>query len=128
MADAALERIPVFVRAGSIVPMTEPMQFVDQDRSAAYEIRVYTGADATFLLYEDAGDGYAYERGECALVSIEWNEHDRSLLIHAREGTFPELVEEREFRIVFVFAHDTRQHSLRYTGEEVCLHMDEVDR
>jgi alpha-D-xyloside xylohydrolase len=126
--DAPLERIPLFVRAGSIVPMTDPMQFVDEDRKAAYELRVYTGANAIFALYEDAGDGYAYEDGEYALVSIEWNERTRELLIHAREGAFAEMISEREFRIVFISADGTRQCNLRYKSEEVRLHMDEVDR
>jgi alpha-D-xyloside xylohydrolase len=126
VVDAPLERIPVFVRTGSIVPMTEPMQFVDEDRGATYELRVYTGADASFLFYEDAGDGYAYERGEYALVSIEWDEDSRSLVIHARVGSFPELVKEREYRIVFISAQGTRQYSLLYKGEEVRLRMDEV--
>ncbi len=68
VADAPLEIIPVFARAGSIVPMTQVMQFVDQVPNAAYEIRVYRGADVEFTLYEDAGDGYEYENGACAFV------------------------------------------------------------
>ena len=128
VVEAPLDRIPVFVRAGSIVPMTEPMQFVDEDRNAAYELRVYTGADATFVLYEDAGDGYAYERGEYALVFIEWKEQARELVMHSRRGSFPELVREREYRIVFISDGGTLQHSLLYRGEEVRLRMDEVDR
>ena len=108
--------------------MTEPMQFVDEDRCEAYEIRVYTGAHATFVLYEDAGDGYAYERGEYALVLIEWNEDAGELLVHAREGSFPEMVKDREYCIVFISADGIRQCSLRYKGEEVRLRMDEVDR
>jgi alpha-D-xyloside xylohydrolase len=127
VADAPIERISVFVPAGSIVPMTESMQFVDEDRNAAYELRVYTGADATFVLYEDAGDGYAYERGEYAFVSIEWNEHARSLVARAREGSFPEMNREREFRFVFISADDLREYSLLYKGEEVRLRMDEVE-
>ncbi len=128
VVDAPLDLIPVFVRAGSIVPMTQPMQYVDEDRSAAYELRVYTGADSAFVLYEDAGDGYAYEHGENALVLIEWNEHARELLIHARKGNFPEIVNDREYRIVFISADGTRQCNLRYKGEEVRLRVDEVDR
>jgi alpha-D-xyloside xylohydrolase len=128
VADAPLERIPVFVRAGSIVPMTEPMQFVDEDREAAYELRVYTGADAAFTLYEDAGDGYAYERGEYGLVLIEWNEHARELVMRACEGSFPEMVKDREYRIVFHSADGTRHVEVRYRGEEIRLRMDEVDR
>jgi alpha-D-xyloside xylohydrolase len=128
VADAPLGRIPVFARAGSIVPMTEPMQFVDEDREAAYELRVYTGADAAFTLYEDAGDGYAYERGEYGLVFIEWDEHARELIVHARQGSFPEMVKDREYRVVFLSADGTRHAELRYEGEEVRLRMDEVDR
>ena len=126
VADAPLERIPVFVRAGSIVPLTEPMQFVDEKRNAAYELHVYTGADARLILYEDAGDGYAYERGERALVSMEWDENARELLVHAREGSFPEIAQEREYRIVFISASGTRKHRILYVGKEVRVRMDEV--
>jgi alpha-D-xyloside xylohydrolase len=126
--DAPVNLVPVFVRAGSIVPMTEPMQFVDEDPDAAYELRVYTGADADFVLYEDGGDGYAYEHGECAFISIEWNEHARELVVHARNGSFPELAREREYRIVFISTDGTQQHSLLYKGEEIRLRMNEVDR
>jgi alpha-D-xyloside xylohydrolase len=128
VVEAPLEHIPVFVRAGSIVPMTEPMQFVDENRNAAYELRVYAGADATFSLYEDAGDGYAYEHGQYALVVIEWNEPVRELLIHARKGNFREMVEEREYRIVFVSSNGIKQRSFLYKGEEIRLRMNEVDR
>lgn len=128
VVDAPLEHVPAFVRAGSIVPMTAPMQFVDEDRGATYELRVYTGADGNFVLYEDAGDGYAYEHGEYALISIEWNERARELLIHARKGSFPEMVKDREYRIVFISTDGTRQCNMRYKGEEVRLRMDEVDR
>jgi len=128
VADAPLDYVPVFVRAGSVVPMTQPMQFVDEHRTAAYDLRVYTGADATFVLYEDAGDGYAYERGECAVVLIEWNELSRELVIHAREGSFPDMVKERDYRIVFISEEGTREYSLLYKGEEVRLRRDEVAR
>lgn len=124
VADATLERIPVFVRAGSIVPMTEPVQFVDESPDAAYELRVYTGANGGFALYEDAGDGYAYERGECARLSIEWNEDARELVMHARQGSFHGMLEEREYRIVFISADGVRQHSLLYKGEEVRLRLE----
>ena len=128
VVNAPLERIPLFARAGSIVVMIEPMQFVDEKRGAVYDLRVYTGASATSVLYEDAGDGYAYERGACALVSIEWDESAETLILHAREGSFPELVVEREYRIVFISASGTLHHNLLYKGEEIRLLMSEVDR
>jgi alpha-D-xyloside xylohydrolase len=107
--------------------MTERMQFVDENPNAAYEIRVYTGADATFLLYEDRGNGYAYEQGKCALVSIEWDEHAQELIMRARKGSFPEMVEERACRILFISADGIRQRCLFYKGEEIRLFMDEVE-
>jgi alpha-D-xyloside xylohydrolase len=117
-ADAPLEVIPVFVRAGSIVPMTQVMQFVDQVPDAGYEVRVYCGADGEFILYEDAGEGYEYENGKCAFVKIVWCEKRGELMLSAREGSFPELVKEREYSIVFISERDREVQTVRYTGEE----------
>lgn len=127
-AEAPLERIPVFVRAGSIVPTAEPVQFVGEDPGAAYEVHVYTGADAEFELYEDAGDGYAYERSECAVVRMEWSEGGRELRLRARRGSFAEMVSEREYRVVFHAVDGRRGRALRYEGEEMRVRMDEVSR
>jgi alpha-D-xyloside xylohydrolase len=117
-ADAPLEVIPVFVRAGSIVPMTQVMQFVDQVADAAYEVRVYGGTDAEFMLYEDAGDGYEYENGACAFVKIVWCEERGELMLSEREGSFPELVKEREYSVVLISERDREVLRVRYTGEE----------
>lgn len=118
VADASLEVIPVFVRAGSIVPMTQVMQFVDQVLDAAYEIRVYRGADVEFTLYEDGCDGYEYENGACAFVKIVWSETRGELTLSARHGGFPELVKEREYSIVFISGHDREVQTVRYSGEQ----------
>ncbi len=125
---APIECIPLFVRAGSILPMTHAMQFVDEIRDAPYEVRVYTGANAVFLLYEDAGDGYAYERGEYAVMQIEWNENERELTFGARKGDFAGIVHEREFRVVLIDAESRRERNLLYKGEEIRLKMDEASR
>ena len=118
VADAPLEVIPVFVRAGSILPMTQVMQFVDQVPDAAYEIRVYCGADAEFTLYEDAGDGYEYENGACAFVKVLWSEARGELTLSARQGGFPELVKERDYSIVFISECGREVQAVRYTGEK----------
>ena len=117
-ADAPLEVIPLFVRAGSIVPMTQVMQFVDQVPDAAYEVRVYCGADAEFMLYEDAGDGYEYENGACAFVKIVWCEERGELMLSEREGSFPELVKEHEYSVVFISERGREVQTVRYTGEK----------
>ena len=119
VAVAPLERIPVFVRAGSIVPMTDVMQYADEVKDAPYEVRVYAGADAEFELYEDSGDGYAYERGESAVIRMEWKDGARKLRLAAAEGDFPERVKKREV-VVRVFGDGwVDEKRTGYAGEEV---------
>jgi alpha-D-xyloside xylohydrolase len=125
VADAPLDKIPLYARAGSIVPMTETMQFVDEIQDAPYEIRVYCGADAEFVLYEDAGDSYEYEAGAFALTYLAWNEARRELSISAREGTFPSLAQEREFCIAFVSVHGFETKKVMYSGNAVQLNAAE---
>jgi alpha-D-xyloside xylohydrolase len=116
---APLETIPLFVRAGSILPMTEPMQFVDEKPAAPYEIRLYRGADGAFMLYEDAGDGYDYERGEFALVDLSWNEASGELTIGARQGNFAGLIASREYRLVVISGGGRESRTVIYTGSEL---------
>jgi len=120
-ADAPLDKIPLYARAGSIVPMTEAMQYADEIRDAPYETRIYCGADAEFVLYEDAGDGYEYEANAFALTHMTWNEARHELSISAREGTFLSLVHEREYRIVFISEHRVETQKLQYSGNAVRL-------
>lgn len=120
-ADAPLELIPLYVRVGAILPMTQVMQYVDEIPDAPYEIRVYCGADAEFTLYEDAGDSYDYEKGAYAFVPIQWNEKRGELTIFARQGNFPELVIERDFFIVFLSELFRKTQSVCYTGQELTV-------
>ena len=81
-ADAPLDRIPLFVRAGSILPMGPQIEYATQDPAGPIELRIYRGADGKFDLYEDAGDGYEYEKGQHSVIPIRWD--DRSSLAHYR--------------------------------------------
>jgi alpha-D-xyloside xylohydrolase len=101
-ADAPLERMPLFVRAGSIVPMGPQIEYAAQDPAGSIELRIYRGADGEFDLYEDAGNGYEYEKGEHAVIPIGWDDHIGMLTIGARQGSFPGIVEHRRFRVVLV--------------------------
>ncbi len=83
-ADAPLDRIPVFVRAGSILPMTDPALSVEE-LSNEITLHIYPGADGAFTMYEDAGDGYAYEKGEYSLREFVWNDADRCLTENGKE-------------------------------------------
>ena len=101
-ADAPLDTMPIFVRAGSIVPMGPIVQYAEEKPADPIELLVYPGASGNFTLYEDEGDGYGYEEGAYATIPIEWNEARKALTIGACRGNFPGRLKERTFRIVWV--------------------------
>ena len=94
--DCPLDRFPLYVRAGSIVPMGPAMQYATERPDAPYEIRIYPGADARFTIYEDDNETYAYERGERATYDLVWDDAAKTLRIGARQGSFPGMVVRRE--------------------------------
>lgn len=85
--EACLERIPVFVRAGSVLPITKPQSSMVEMEKTEIELRVYAGADGSFSLYEDAGDGYGYEKGEYCVTDITYTEKDCSVVWKTRGNT-----------------------------------------
>jgi alpha-D-xyloside xylohydrolase len=86
-ADAPYERMPLFVRAGSIVPTGPAIQFTGNNSHSPLTLNVYTGADGSFSLYEDDGVTRQYLNGKYARIPIVWNEAAKTLTIGAREGT-----------------------------------------
>jgi len=101
-AAAPIERLPLFVKAGTILPMGPAVQYAGEQPDAPLELRVYRGADGTFTLYDDAGDGYGYEKGEHATIPLSWDDKAATLTIGARVGSYPGMPAAREFRVVFV--------------------------
>jgi alpha-D-xyloside xylohydrolase len=101
-AAAPLNRIPLYVRAGSIVPMGPDLEYAAEKPADPIELRVYTSADAGFTLYEDENDNYDYEKGVHATIPIWWDDANRKLTIGERRGKFPGMLEHRAFRVVFV--------------------------
>ncbi len=97
--DAPYERIPLYVRAGSIIPMGPDIEWTDQVPAEEITLMVYPGADADFVLYEDDGVSYAYERGECAFTRIHWNDAEGKIEISPREGSYPGMAENLTFRV-----------------------------
>jgi alpha-D-xyloside xylohydrolase len=87
-AAAPLDRIPVYARAGSIVPFGPVKPYADAPSSEPIEIRVYPGADGRFALYDDSGDGYGYTQGDYSLIRFSWNDRSRTLSVAAREGHY----------------------------------------
>ncbi len=115
--DCSLGSFPLYVRAGSIVPMgPADLQYATERPDAPYEIRIYPGADATFTIYEDDNETYAYERGERATYELKWDDAARTLRIGARQGAFPGMIASRELKLVLVSAGATVR-TVRYAGE-----------
>jgi len=101
-ANAPINIMPLYVRAGSIVPFGPNVQYATEKPTDPIELRVYRGADGKFTLYEDEGDGYNYEKGAYATIPIEWNEGKQTLTIGKRSGKFPGMLKDRTFKIVWV--------------------------
>jgi alpha-D-xyloside xylohydrolase len=118
-ADAPLEKLPLFVRAGSIVPFGPAMEWATQKAEDPIELRVYPGADGDFTLYEDENDGYAYEKGAHATIAFHWNDGTKTLTIGAREGSFPGMLRERTFSVAVVGVGGGKD--VKYSGEKVAV-------
>ncbi len=101
-ANAPLDRIPLYIRAGSILPMGPEIEYANQNPGGPIELRIYRGADGRFDLYEDAGDSYDYEKGQHSVIPMRWDDRDSVLTFVARQGTFPGMINSRIFRIVIV--------------------------
>jgi alpha-D-xyloside xylohydrolase len=103
-ADAPISKIPLFVKAGSIIPMGPFIQYSTEKPADPIELRVYPGANGHFTLYEDENDNYNYERGVCATIDFTWNDILRQLTIGERKGAFPGMLKTRTFNVVLVEA------------------------
>ena len=114
--QTSLDRVPMFVRAGSILPLGPEMQYVGEKAWDNLELRVYPGADATFTLYEDEGDSYNYERGICSTITIEWSDRTRTLTIGQRKGSYPGMLHSRKFTVILP---DNTSQVIEYQGESV---------
>lgn len=99
--ECPLNIFPLYVRAGSIVPMGPALHYVTEQPAAPYEIRIYPGADAQFTIYEDDGETYDYEKGHRATYQLTWDDAAKTLRISGRDGSFPGLVPTRKLEITF---------------------------
>jgi alpha-D-xyloside xylohydrolase len=124
-ADAPLDRLPLYMRAGSIVPVGPDQQYVGEKRDAPITLYVYAGANGHFSLYEDDGHTYGYERGEFARIPIDWNDASRTLTIGARTGNYPGMTANRTFNVILVSPQNAAGfgaapgHQVSYTGSLV---------
>ncbi len=113
-----LDKVPMFVRAGSILPLGPEMQYVGEKSWDNLEIRIYPGADGEFSLYEDEGDGYNYEQGYYSNIIFTWTDRTRTLHISARQGGYKGMLLDRKFTLVLP---DGTIRTIDYNGNQIEL-------
>ncbi len=119
--DAPLERIPLLVRAGSILPIGPVEQYVGAQPAADLEIRVYPGAQGDFTLYEDEGTNYHYEQGQRSTIHFQWDNKKRVLLIGKRNGQFSGMLKSRRFKLVA--ADSASSQTVSYSGQSITFRL-----
>jgi alpha-D-xyloside xylohydrolase len=126
--DAPYERMPLFVRAGSIVPFGPDLQYSDEKKPEEITLYVYQGDNGSFMLYEDEGTNYNYEKGKYSTINFSYNDATKTLVIGARKGAYDGMLLERTFNVVKVGRAKTQPYDLsakgkvvKYTGKEVIV-------
>jgi alpha-D-xyloside xylohydrolase len=114
--NAPLAYMPLFVKAGSIVPVGPEVQYVAEKAWDNLEIKVYPGADAEFTLYEDEGDNYNYQKGMYSTITFKWNDKSKTLTIDKRKGDFPGMLQQRKFNVKVMGG---AEKSVDYNGNRV---------
>lgn len=115
------DEVPMFVRAGSIIPFAPVMEYAAESRWNDLEIVIYPGADAEFTLYEDEGDNYNYEKGVYSTITFKWNDKKKILTIGAVEGKYPGMLTERTFNIRV--AGQNAVQSIKYEGSSLLYYL-----
>jgi alpha-D-xyloside xylohydrolase len=116
--QTTFDQLPMFVRAGSILPLAPEMQYVGEKSWDELEVRIYPGANGTFTLYEDEGDNYNYEKGKYATITFSWNDAKRTLTIGAQNGAYDGMLHQRKFNIVLT---DGTSKVVEYQGQETSV-------
>jgi len=119
-----IKSIPLYVKAGSIVPIGPDVQYSTEKPWDDLEIRVYAGANGTFCLYEDEFDNYNYEKGAFSTIDFKWNDKSHSLTINARKGSFDGMIKNRKFRVILIKdGKQTEPKTVNYTGKKVSVRL-----
>jgi alpha-D-xyloside xylohydrolase len=117
-ANAPIETMPLFVKAGSIIPMGPVVQYSTEKPADPIELRVYPGADATFTLYEDENDNFNYRNGQYQKITFRYNDSGKTLTISRPEGTFPGSLDRRTFHVMKVGeGNGMKPQIVDYSGE-----------
>jgi len=128
-APSPIDRMPLYVRAGSIVPLGPDLQYATEKSADPIELRVYRGANGAFTLYEDENDSYDYEKGVHATIPFSWDDAAHIFTIGDRAGAFPGMLEKRIFRVVFVSENhgtgggltENADETVEYSGKKITV-------
>lgn len=118
-AEADLQTLPLFVRAGSIVPVGPDIQYAAEQPGAVIGVKVYPGQDGVFTLYEDEGDNYNYENGAYSTIEMSWSETDQALTIGKRIGSYDGMPTTRQFAVEII--GKPGQHLVSYQGDPIVV-------
>ena len=123
-ASAPLDRMPIYIKAGSIIPVGPKVQYAMQKSEDPLRIFVYPGANGDFGLYEDEGENYNYEKGFYSLISFHWNDKVKELTIEKRKGAFKGMQDNKKIHIILVargvkgFETVKSNNTIYYNGEK----------
>jgi alpha-D-xyloside xylohydrolase len=128
-ADAPYEKMPVYVKEGTILPTGPALQYTSEKPADPLTLFVYTGKDASFSLYEDEGTNYNYEKGALSTIDFDYNEATKSLTVGARKGTFKGMLQNRTIRVVVISANKAKaldfnqkaDHEVKYSGKQTVI-------
>ena len=129
--ETPIDIMPLYVKAGTILPVGPKVQYATEKKWNDLEIRIYSGTDGEFVLYEDEFDNYNYEKGNYSTITFQWDDEKRTLTINDRKGSFPGMITDRTFNIVKVTpgvgtgmdAVKKYDKVVTYTGEKVIVRL-----
>ena len=118
--EAPLEKMPLFIKAGAIIPTVEGLQYATQKVVEPMTITIYSGQDGRFALYEDEGDNYNFEKGNYTLIPMDWNEKERSFTLGERQGQYEGMEEKRQFKVKV----GEKETLVAYEGKPVVIELE----
>jgi alpha-D-xyloside xylohydrolase len=131
LADAPLSKMPIFIKEGAIIPFGPEIKFATEKQADPVTLYVYTGKNGSFNLYEDENVNYNYEKGAYSIIPVSFDDISKTLTIGERKGSFPGMLQERNFKIVWItenkpepFVLNTKtSENIKYSGKEVTVTM-----
>lgn len=126
--NAPIDVVPLYIKAGSIIPIGPDVQYSTEKKWDNLTIRIYVGADGEFSLYEDENDNYNYEKGIYSIIKFKWDDAKKTLTIEDREGSFPTMLKSRKFNFTLIGGNTSavgnklkKSATLLYTGKNTKL-------